>query len=196
MTPYPVAPPPLTGGAGGRIKKAAERSPLCRFLLVRHGRSRRADVFYFLLWTSWAFPFATPSGARHAACRSTERSRFFRSPRHGRRCAVASRFAFSNAQTFFSATAIKKEGPAKQPFPSFCFARLERIRMEIVPNFHADAALTLRKKRGFSVCSVAGSRSRDYQSDPHFPCGIALEHFQFEPRCDSNHTACRFAEDT
>ena len=46
--------------------------------------------------------------------------------------------------------------------------------MEIVSNFHADAALTLRKKRGFSVCSVAGSRSCDYQSDPHFPCGIAL----------------------
>ena len=37
---------------------------------------------------------------------------------------------------------------------------LERIRMGIVSNFHADAALTLREKRGFSVCSVAGSRSR------------------------------------
>ena len=46
--------------------------------------------------------------------------------------------------------------------------------MGIVSNFHADATLTLREKRGFSVCSVAGSRSRDYQSDPHFPCGIAL----------------------
>ena len=46
--------------------------------------------------------------------------------------------------------------------------------MEIVSNFPADAALTLRKKRGFSVCSVAGSRSRNYQSNPHFPCGIAL----------------------
>ena len=43
-----------------------------------------------------------------------------------------------------------------------------------MPNFNADAALTLRKKRGFSVCSVAGSRSRDYQSNPHFQCGIAL----------------------
>ena len=42
-------------------------------------------------------------------------------------------------------------------------------------NFNADAALTLRKKRGFSVCSVAGSRSRDYQSNPHFQCGIALD---------------------
>ena len=51
---------------------------------------------------------------------------------------------------------------------------LERIRMGIVSNFHADAALTLREKRGFSVCPVAGSRSHDYQSDPHFPCGIAL----------------------
>ena len=39
---------------------------------------------------------------------------------------------------------------------------LERIRMEIVSNFR------------FSVCPVAGSRSRDYQSNPHFPCGIAL----------------------
>ena len=44
-------------------------------------------------------------------------------------------------------------------------------------NLPADAALTLRKKRGFSVCSVAGSRSRDYQSDPHFQCGIALRAF-------------------
>ena len=44
-------------------------------------------------------------------------------------------------------------------------------------NFPADAALTLRKKRGFSVCSVAGSRSRDYQSNPHFQCGIALRAF-------------------
>ena len=51
---------------------------------------------------------------------------------------------------------------------------LERIRIEIVSNLNADAALTLRKKRGFSVCSVAGSRSRDYQSNPHFQCGIAL----------------------
>ena len=49
----------------------------------------------------------------------------------------------------------------------------ERIRIEIVSDFHADAALTLRKKRGFSVCSVAGSRSRDYPSNPHFQCGIA-----------------------
>ena len=47
--------------------------------------------------------------------------------------------------------------------------------MEIVSNFHADAALTRRKKRGFSVCSVADSRSRDYQSNPHFQCGIALK---------------------
>ena len=47
--------------------------------------------------------------------------------------------------------------------------------MEIVSNFHADAALIRRKKRGFSVCSVAGSRSRDYQSNPHFQCGIALK---------------------
>ena len=47
--------------------------------------------------------------------------------------------------------------------------------MEIVSNFPADAALTPRKKRGFSVCSVAGSRSRDYQSNPHFQCGIALK---------------------
>ena len=46
--------------------------------------------------------------------------------------------------------------------------------MEIVSNFHADAALTLRKKRGFSVCSVAGSRYCDYPSNPHFQCGIAL----------------------
>ncbi|HJA77062.1 MAG TPA: hypothetical protein H9774_09425, partial [Candidatus Desulfovibrio gallistercoris] len=52
-----------------------------------------------------------------------------------------------------------------------------RIRREIVSNFPADAALTLRKKRGFSVCSVAGSRSRDYQSNPHFQCGIALRAF-------------------
>ena len=50
----------------------------------------------------------------------------------------------------------------------------ERIRIEIVSSFPADAAITLRKKRGFSVCSVAGSRSRDDQSNPHFPCGIAL----------------------
>ena len=50
----------------------------------------------------------------------------------------------------------------------------ERIRMEIVSNFHAGAAPTLRKKRGFSVCSVADSRSRDYPSNPHFHCGIAL----------------------
>ena len=49
---------------------------------------------------------------------------------------------------------------------------LERIRIEIVSNSNADAALILRKKRGFSVCSVAGSRSRDYQSDPHFQCGL------------------------
>ena len=54
-------------------------------------------------------------------------------------------------------------------------AVLERIRREIVSNFPADAALTARKKRGFSVCSVAGSRSRDYQSNPHFQCGIALK---------------------
>ena len=53
-------------------------------------------------------------------------------------------------------------------------AILERIRIEIVSNFNADAALALRKKRGFSVCSVAGSRSRDYPSNPHFQCGIAL----------------------
>ncbi len=51
---------------------------------------------------------------------------------------------------------------------------LERIRIEIVSNFNAGAALTLRKKRAFSVCSVVGSRSRDYQSNPHFQCGIAL----------------------
>ena len=30
----------------------------------------------------------------------------------------------------------------------------ERIRIEIVSNFNADAALTLRKKRGFPVCLV------------------------------------------
>ena len=54
---------------------------------------------------------------------------------------------------------------------------LERIRREIVSNFPADAALTLREKRVFSVCSVAGSRSRDYQSNPHFQCGIALRAF-------------------
>ena len=58
--------------------------------------------------------------------------------------------------------------------PRHVFCGLERIRIEIVSNFNADAALTLRKKRGFSVCSVAGSRSRDYQSNPHFQCGIAL----------------------
>ena len=51
---------------------------------------------------------------------------------------------------------------------------LKRIRIEIVSDFHADAALTLRKKPVFSVCSVAGSRSRDYQSSPHFQWGIAL----------------------
>ena len=39
--------------------------------------------------------------------------------------------------------------------------RLERIRREIVSDFPADPALTRRKKRGFSVCSLAGSRSRD-----------------------------------
>ena len=62
----------------------------------------------------------------------------------------------------------------------YCVFVLERIRIEIVSNFHADAALTLRKKRGFSVCSVAGSRSRDYQSDPHFQCGIGLERIRIE----------------
>ena len=36
---------------------------------------------------------------------------------------------------------------------------LERIRSEIVSNFNADAALALRKKRGFSLGSAAGSRS-------------------------------------
>ena len=36
-----------------------------------------------------------------------------------------------------------------------------------------DAALTRGEKPGFSVCSVADSRSRDYPSDPHFQCGIA-----------------------
>ena len=46
--------------------------------------------------------------------------------------------------------------------------------MEIVSNLYAGATLTLRKKRGFSVCSVAGSRSRDYQSNPHFQYGSAL----------------------
>ena len=51
---------------------------------------------------------------------------------------------------------------------------IERIRMEIGHNFPADAALTPRKKRGFTVGSVAGSRSRDYQSNPYFQCGIAL----------------------
>jgi len=51
------------------------------------------------------------------------------------------------------------------------FARLpalEQICIEIVFNFNADAALTLRKKRGFSLGSGAGSRSRDYQSNPTF----------------------------
>ena len=47
-------------------------------------------------------------------------------------------------------------------------------------DFPAEAALTLRKKRGFSVCSVAGSRSRDDQSNPHFQWRIALERFAFE----------------
>ena len=75
----------------------------------------------------------------------------------------------------------------------FHWRELERIRIEIVSDFHADAARTLRKKRGFSVCSVAGSRSRDYQGDPHFQCGIALEHFPCETLCVAHHTAWRFA---
>ena len=60
------------------------------------------------------------------------------------------------------------------PFFKGNTALLERIRREIVSDFPADAALTPRKKRGFSVCSVAGRRSRDYRSNPHFQCGIAL----------------------
>ena len=55
-----------------------------------------------------------------------------------------------------------------------CWGLLERIRIEFVSNLHADAALTLWKKHGFSVRSVAGSSYRDGQSNPHFQCGIAL----------------------
>ena len=99
------------------------------------------------------FPFETLRAPNHTAWRFAKKTRFSRSLWAGRRCA-ASHFAF------FTGKMLQ--------------GLLERIRMEIVSNFHADAALTLRKKRGFSVCSVAGSRSRDYQSNPHFQCGIAL----------------------
>ena len=61
------------------------------------------------------------------------------------------------------------------------------IRIEIVSNFNADAALTLRKKRGFSVCSVAGSRYCDYPSNPHFQCGIALR------ECPAYTLLCQFS---
>ena len=61
------------------------------------------------------------------------------------------------------------KGKAFQPENAF----VDRICREIVSNSPAEAALTLRKKRGFSVCLVAGRRSRDYQSDPHFLWGIA-----------------------
>ena len=89
-------------------------------------------------------------------------------------------------------------GPAGLVSPFFCrwiAASSRRIRIEIVSNFHADAALTLRKKRGFSVCSVAGSRSRDYQSNPHFQCGFALtwrnSAFPFETQSVSKGNAMR-----
>ena len=76
--------------------------------------------------------------------------------------------------TLFAVCFGEGESLALLSMPVRLLCRLERIRMEIVSDFPADAALTLRKKRGFSVCSVAGSRSRDYQSNPHFQCGIAL----------------------
>ena len=66
----------------------------------------------------------------------------------------------------------------------------ERIRIEIVSNFPADAALTLRKKRGFSVCSIAGSRSRDYRSNPHF--NVELLMTQDRPP-EHLRTACRLS---
>ena len=77
-------------------------------------------------------------------------------------------------QTLPSSKEKRSGGGMAGGFPFRLVLLLERIRIEIVFNFNADAALTLRKKRGFSVCSVAGSRSRDYQSNPHFQCGIAL----------------------
>lgn len=49
----------------------------------------------------------------------------------------------------------------------------ERTHMETMSDLPADAALTRGEKPGFSVCSVADSRSRDYPGDPHFQCGIA-----------------------
>lgn len=55
----------------------------------------------------------------------------------------------------------------------FTPAAQERMHIEIVSDLPADAALTRGEKPGFSVCSVADSRSRDYPSDPHFQCGIA-----------------------
>ena len=88
-----------------------------------------------------------------------------------------------------------RKKPGRSPAQPLCRSQ-ERIRMEIVSTFPADAALTRRKKHGFSMCSAAGSRSRDYQSNPHFQYGIALRHFPFETLRVPNHTACRLAEKT
>ena len=53
----------------------------------------------------------------------------------------------------------------------FTPAAQERMHIEIVSDLPADAALTRREKRGFSVCSVADGRSCDDPGDPHFQCG-------------------------
>ena len=57
---------------------------------------------------------------------------------------------------FFSKA--KREAAAQRLFQRQ--GALSRFRIEIVSPFPADAARTLRKKRGFAACSVAGSRER------------------------------------